>query len=92
MRTHDLKTWPSYFEAIRRGDKRFEIRKNDRDFAIGDVLNLREYDPGKEVTIDDWRYTGRSLLCEVRHVIYGGQFGIEPGHCVMSIHVTDDQS
>lgn len=92
MKTHSLKTWPSYFEAIQRGEKRFEIRKNDRDFAIGDVLHLKEYDPGKECTLDDWRFSGRSLLCEVRHIIYGGQFGIEPGFCVMSIHVTDDQS
>lgn len=92
MKTHTLKTWPSYFEAIQRGDKRFEIRKNDRDFAIGDVLHLKEYDPGLDVVIDRHKFTDRSLLCTVTHIIYGGQFGIDPAFCVMSIQVTDDQS
>lgn len=42
---HELKTWPEYFEAIKRGAKTFEIRKNDRNFAVGDVLLLRKYCP-----------------------------------------------
>jgi site-specific DNA-cytosine methylase len=46
-RTHELKTWPSYFEAILRGEKRHECRLNDRDFAVGDVLVLREWDPSR---------------------------------------------
>jgi hypothetical protein len=43
---HELKTWPPYFAAIRAGTKRFELRKNDRAFQIGDTLVLREFDPG----------------------------------------------
>jgi hypothetical protein len=85
MKTHELKTWPSFFEAVRTGSKRFEIRKNDRDFAPGDRLFLREYDPGKAAVIDDWKYTGRTLVCEVGFVCYGGIFGIAPDHCVMSL-------
>ena len=30
--THELKTWPGYFEEIFMGHKTFEIRKNDRNF------------------------------------------------------------
>lgn len=92
MKTHSLKTWPSFFESVRSGAKRFELRKNDRDFSVGDVLHLREYDPNSNATLDDWKYTGRSLLCEVTHIIHGGVFGLAEGHCVMSIKVTDDQS
>lgn len=45
--THKLKIWPRMFDAVRRGDKTFEIRKNDRDYQTGDILELEEWDPAK---------------------------------------------
>jgi hypothetical protein len=40
---HDLKCWPEPFAAILSGEKRHEIRRDDRGFKVGDVLRLREY-------------------------------------------------
>lgn len=37
---HELKIYPKYFEDVISGKKKFEIRKNDRKFTIGDVLIL----------------------------------------------------
>lgn len=55
MKIHKLKLNAKYYEDSERGIKTFEIRKNDRDYKIGDVLELREY-------IEDFRglgcYTG----------------------------------
>ena len=42
---HDLKVWPAFFDPLADGTKPFEARKDDRGFAVGDVLHLREYDP-----------------------------------------------
>lgn len=42
---HDVKIIPQYYAAVLLGTKRFEYRLNDRDYKIGDVLNLHEYDP-----------------------------------------------
>ena len=54
---HDLKCWPSPFEEILSGMKRFEFRKNDRDFKIRDLLILNEWNP------DSSDFTGRA--CEI---------------------------
>lgn len=37
---HSLKTHGVYFDAIKRGDKTFDIRKNDKEYQAGDVLEL----------------------------------------------------
>jgi len=43
MKIHELKTVQPYFEDIWCDRKTFEVRKNDRDFQIEDLLILKEY-------------------------------------------------
>ena len=38
---HELKTYSEYFKAVISGEKPFEIRKNDRNFKVGDYIALR---------------------------------------------------
>jgi hypothetical protein len=59
---HTLKAWPVYFEPLRQGVKTFEIRKNDRNFKVGDVLHIQEWNPETEL------YTGRSLCRVISYV------------------------
>lgn len=85
---HDLKTWPEFFQAVKRGDKTFELRNNDRKFSVGDTLNLQEYDPGAFMGIGS--YTGDSSRVLVTYIFdgstFGGQyFGVKPGTVIMSI-------
>jgi Domain of unknown function (DUF3850) len=84
--THELKCWPEPFKAIQRGTKTFEVRKNDRDFAVGDCLQLRCYNP----------ITGEYESCDplfmwVNYILEGPQFGIEAGYAVMSISEHKDR-
>lgn len=41
---HELKISPEYYMDVVSGVKPFEIRKNDRDFKVGDCVKLNEYD------------------------------------------------
>ena len=76
---HELKCWPEHFQAIKRGDKTLEIRRNDRDFKVDHVLHLHEWDPVIE------GYTGDELYRVVTHVLPGGQFGLAEGFAALSI-------
>ncbi|PIT58365.1 DUF3850 domain-containing protein [Snodgrassella alvi] len=59
---HRLKILPEYFEAVKQKVKRAEFRKNDRDFKVGDLLLLEEYDKTNN------QYTGRFILVRITHV------------------------
>lgn len=78
MTIHELKILPEYYDAVRCGDKRFEIRKNDRNYHSGDILRLKEWDGEK--------YTGEELDALVRYIYYGiDEYGLAEGYCIMSI-------
>lgn len=79
-KTHELRCWPEFFEAIRDGRKRFELRKDDRGFEVGDDLHLREWEPGAG------EYTGRHLTVRVTYKMAGGEaWGLMNGYCILSI-------
>lgn len=40
---HIVKCVDPYFEAVRAGDKTFEIRFGDRDYTEGDTIELQQY-------------------------------------------------
>lgn len=71
---HKLKSLPEFFQAVRNDDKRFEIRKNDRDFKVGDVLKLYEWSP-------DGGYTGKVERMTIHYIT---DFEQKPGFVVMS--------
>ncbi|UFS61261.1 DUF3850 domain-containing protein [Subtercola endophyticus] len=62
---HELKLDREWFPAVAEGRKTVEIRFNDRDYQVGDVLLLKE--------TEDGIYTGEELRRVVTHVLaYNG--------------------
>lgn len=58
---HELKIQPEHFEALASSAKTFEIRLNDRNYKIGDLLILREWLSGF--------YTGREEQKYITHIL-----------------------
>ena len=44
MKNHELKIDIRYFDDVKYGKKNFDIRNNDRDFKVGDILELKRFD------------------------------------------------
>ena len=83
MTTHELKTWPEPFTAVLAGRKLHEVRVNDRGFRVGDVLVLQEYDPLPTGMARG--FTGRELRRVVTYMTHGGEWGMPPTLCVLSL-------
>lgn len=49
------KVWPQYFELIKSGKKKFEVRVADFDVKEGDTIILEEWNPETK------KYTGRTI-------------------------------
>ncbi|HAC0715691.1 TPA_asm: DUF3850 domain-containing protein [Listeria monocytogenes] len=60
MTVHKLKILPEFFQEKIALKKSFEIRKNDRDYKVGDTLVLQEFENGK--------YTGREYWEDVIYI------------------------
>ena len=85
MTTHRLKTWPVFYDDVECGAKTFEIRKNDRNFQVGDILILEKYDPDKK------EYDGSSLEVSVDYTIHlNGLPGMPDDFIAMSISLLDE--
>jgi len=54
MKRIDLKLIQPYFSQVKHRFKPFEVRKNDRDYEVGDTLVLHEWIPEEEKYAGDW--------------------------------------
>lgn len=83
QQVHKLKTLPEYFEKVAAGEKPWELRKNDRNFQVHDLLILQEWDREKG-------YTNREMRALIVYIFKGGKYGLEKGYCILSIEKTTD--
>lgn len=57
------KIWPKYFELVKSGKKKFELRLADFRIKEGDILVLEEWDPKTK------QYTGRRIKKKVKYIL-----------------------
>ena len=82
---HEIKCHPEYFHRIVSRQKTFEIRKNDRDYQVGDRLVIREYDPE-----NGWPDHG-AVATLIADIVYMTTAYQQQGYCVLGIEVKNDK-
>lgn len=78
---HHIKCWPEYFESIENGIKTFELRKDDRNYKIGDTLVIRDFDP------DTATYSGKFLIRIVNYKMSDSLMGLQYGYCILGLSI-----
>lgn len=84
MTVHNVKCWPPFAAQVARREKTFEIRRDDRGYAVGDMLRLDEWDPAIG------QYTGRHVATRITGLWRSDDFPggpIRPGFVVLSIEL-----
>lgn len=80
---HQLKTMTPFFEEVMAGTKTFELRKNDRDFRVGDILILKEYLPETKV------FSGMEVRRQITYIL-SSFTGLEAGYVILGLR--DDEN
>lgn len=89
MKLHKLKIKHSYYVDIYLGKKTFELRKNDRDFQVGDVIHFIDlhdeiidlFDTKAcDVNIED------DTLYQITYVLKNvPEYGLDKDYCILGI-------
>ena len=80
---HELKIVPKYYLPVKEGIKNFELRKNDRDYQVGDTLILCEA-TGVPVGDNTEGYTGRYVRKRIKYILKDcPEYGLIDGYCIL---------
>lgn len=94
MTTHSIELYEEFYDAVLNGIKTFEIRKADRDYKVGDTLQMTLMKNTGKVALA----TGRPIYekCEtqrfkavITYILTHDMFpqGVPEGYVVMAIEV-----
>ena len=77
MQIHELKILPQYFYLVKSGRKNFELRKDDRNFQVRDLVTLREFYDGN--------YTGLEIKnIPINYILRDcPEYGLKEGYCIL---------
>ena len=94
---HELKILPQYFQAVKSGEKTFELRKDDRGFQVGDILMLKEFNLNEKYeTIEgaETYFSGRKILRQINYILKDEteSMGLNKGYAILGIKPIDEDA
>ncbi|PHR55942.1 MAG: RNA-binding protein [Robiginitomaculum sp.] len=83
---HELKIDKEYFEAVKSGDKTFEIRFNDRGYQKGDLVILNENLSIRSIEADISYVCG---FAQKENWVVFGIKNLKPNNCELTGKISD---
>lgn len=79
---HQIRLAAMYYDDVAEKRMTFLLRKKDKDYKVGDMLEMMEFKEGKN--------TGRTLMAEVIYLLED-YTGLEEDYCIMGMKVTKER-
>ena len=87
MKLHELKILHKYLVDVDLGKKTFELRKNDRDYQVGDLIrfiDIREDDSTSKKRIEP--NIDENTLYRITYVLKDVEkYGLDKDYCILAI-------
>lgn len=81
MKVHQLKCFNVFYQMVVSGAKPWEIRQNDRDYQVGDVIVLNEISPE-----NNYKPTGNKSTYLIKYILTSEEFGgLTSGYVCLTI-------
>lgn len=85
MKLHELKIKEDYFNAILKGDKTFELRKNDKNYQVSDLIHFIKTD-GLEYSSGYSKY-----VYKITYILKDvPEYGLDKDYCILGIKKIGD--
>lgn len=78
IKEHDIKLAAMWYDDVASGKKKFELRKNDRHYKVGDKLAMHEVKDGEE--------TGRIIKAQIAYMLED-YTGLQENFCILGIEL-----
>ena len=85
MKLHELKIKEEYLLEVALGNKTFELRKNDRDYQVGDLIRFIDI---RQSNSDgcDYAYIDNDALYKIIYVLKDvPEYGLDKDYCILGI-------
>ncbi len=86
-RTHELKVQTQFWQSLWDFKTTAQLRQDDRQYRVGDILDLREYNPA-------FGFTGMNCKRRVTHILRHEDvpYGVRRGWCILSTARIDERT
>ena len=86
MKLHELKLSNKYFNDVLLNKKTFEIRKNDRDYQVGDLIHFISVQENDIHKLDLIRIINNDNVYRITYVLKDVEdYGLDSDYCILGI-------